>query len=326
MSNIRWIIKRYAGNGSYPRKTGKAFLRWLASGENRKEKDEGLGEVWDMSRDTDMRATYTEWLKLKKRISGNGNTRTVRMPYIYRAAAAAVIVAVTAVTAVEITKNRTEDVSKQNFLYTQAGEKQTLVLPDSSTVLLNSKSLVVYPERFAGENREIFISGQAILKVSKDKDKPFIVRTPDMSVEVLGTTFDISNYPDAFSGSVVLKEGRVKITSADNPDNAVYLNPGEKATLVKESGQVYKSAADMAKEFAWEKDCIYFSKANIYEIAKTLEREFGLDVNVTNDKYDSVSVTAKFMNDDSVEDFLFVLENIVPDFEYRLDGSYLYIM
>ena len=325
MSRIKWIINRYAGN-DFPKKTDKAFRRWIASGENRQEKDEGLEEIWEKSRARGTAATYSDWLALKKRINGSGKARTIRMPQLYRIAAAIAVVAVTAVASVEITKNRTKDAPQQYSLYTQAGEKQTLILPDSSSVLLNSKSLVIYPEHFSKDSREIFVVGQAILKVAKDADRPFIVKTPNLSVEVLGTTFDISDYMDDFSGSVVLKEGRVRISPSDRPDNVLYLNPGEKATLSKESGHLFKTAADLSRECAGENDYICFNKTNIYGIARILEREFGIEVNVASNKYDDVSVTAKFMNDDSLEDFLFVLENIVPDFEYRLDGSYLYII
>ena len=83
----------------------------------------------------------------------------IRIPDFYRVAAAVAVIIVTAVVSVEVTKNRTADTPGQISLYTDAGEKQMLVLPDSSTVLLNSKSLVIYPESFSGRDREIFIVG-----------------------------------------------------------------------------------------------------------------------------------------------------------------------
>ncbi len=326
MSKTKWIINRYA-EGKYPRKTDRKFRRWLVSDNDSEAKDEGLEEVWEKSRDTEMQATYTEWLKLKKRINESGKKRRmIRIPDFYRVAAAVAVIIVTAVVSVEVTKNRTADTPGQISLYTDAGEKQMLVLPDSSTVLLNSKSLVIYPESFSGRDREIFIVGEAILNVSKDADRPFTVNTPNISVEVLGTVFNISDYLDENSGSVVLKEGRVKVSAQSGQGHSMYMSPGDKVTVSKADGRMYMSAADVEREFAWKDDQICFNKSGIYDIARTLEREFGIEVNVTSGKYNEVAVTAKFMNDDSLEDFLFVLENIVPDFKYRLEGSYLYIL
>ena len=145
-------------------------------------------------------------------------------------------------------------------------------------------------------------------------------------MEVRGTVFNISDYLDENSGSVVLKEGRVKVSAQSGQGHSMYMSPGDKVTVSKADGRMYMSAADVEREFAWKDDQICFNKSGIYDIARTLEREFGIEVNVTSGKYNEVAVTAKFMNDDSLEDFLFVLENIVPDFKYRLEGSYLYIL
>ena len=323
MNRAKWIIERFTGGG-YPKGINRRFRHWLASEKDSADKEAALMGVWDRSAETDIDVSYAEWQRLENSISGN--RKKLRLSPLYHVAAAAAIVAITAVTSVELTKGRhAEDISQISF-YTQAGERQTVVLPDSTMVILNSRSLVVYPERFSGHDRRIYIAGEAILNVSKNVEKPFVVTTPNLSVEVLGTTFDVSDYYDDNYGSVVLKEGRVKVSLKEAPESQVYMVPGEQVAFVSGDRMLKKSRADVERSFAWESGNIFFSGADIHDIAKTIEREFGLNVNVTDRKYDNVSVTAKFCRGDSLDDFLVVLGTIIPGFEAKVDGENLCII
>ncbi len=323
MNRARWIIDRFT-RGDHPKSVNRRFRHWLASGENSLDKEAGLEDVWDRSADTDIEVSCSEWTRLEKAITGNRKKRSLA-PF-YRAAAVSVIVAVTAVTAVELTKDHYSENVAQLSLYTKAGERQTVVLPDSTVVTLNSRSLVVYPERFSGKDRRIYVVGEAILNVTKDAERPFVVSTPNLNVEVLGTTFDISDYCDDASGFVVLKEGKVKVSLREAPDDPVYIAPGEGVTFTSGGRSLKKSIADVEGSFAWMSGDICFSGADIRDIARILEREFGLNVNVAEGKYDDVCVTAKFSRGDSLEDFLVVLKVIIPGFDFKVDDTDLYII
>ena len=323
MNRAKWIIERFTG-GSYPKGINRRFRHWLASEKDSADKEAALTEVWDRSAETGIDVSYAEWQRLENSISGN--RKKLRLSPLYHVAAAAAIVAITAVTSVELTKGRHSEDICQMSLYTHAGERQTVVLPDSSTVILNSRSMVVYPKRFSGRDRRVYIAGEAILNVSKDAERPFVVTTPNLSVEVLGTTFDVSDYYNDDSGSVVLKEGKVKVSLKDIPESQVYMLPGEQVAFASGDITLKKSVADVERSFAWESGNIFFSGADIHDIARTLEREFGLNVNVADGKYDDVSVTAKFSRGDSLDDFLVVLGIIIPGFDAKVDGENLYII
>ncbi|MDR0844105.1 MAG: FecR family protein, partial [Tannerella sp.] len=72
------------------------------------------------------------------------------------------------------------------------GKHTSLTLSDGTKLWLNAFSRIVYPPVFNKDKREIFIEGEAYLEVTPDKERPFIVKTNQMEVRVLGTSFNVS--------------------------------------------------------------------------------------------------------------------------------------
>ena len=93
-----------------------------------------------------------------------------------------------------------------------AGEHLRVLLADGSAVTLNACSELRYPERFARRRREVrLVRGEAFFEVAHDASAPFTVETDDVSVEVLGTKFNVNAY-DKEVTTVYLKEGKVRLT------------------------------------------------------------------------------------------------------------------
>ena len=69
-----------------------------------------------------------------------------------------------------------------------------LILPDGSKVWLNSESSIRYPVSFSNKERKVFVTGETFFEVAKDKTKPFRVVAGDVTVEALGTQFNVNAY------------------------------------------------------------------------------------------------------------------------------------
>lgn len=98
-----------------------------------------------------------------------------------------------------LTYRKVEEVSSTpqiNTLAIPRGGEYQLILSDGTRIWMNAESLLRYPTSFIGEKREVFLEGEAFFEVAKDAKHPFIVHTNRHSVEVLGTSFNISAYPD----------------------------------------------------------------------------------------------------------------------------------
>ena len=114
---------------------------------------------------------------------------------------------------------------QSNTLSTAKGETYQVKLPDGSTVWLNAVSSLTYPASFNNlSERRVKLTGEAYLKVAKDKSHPFIVETGKQEVEVLGTEFNINSYTDEHAIATTLIEGSVKVRAGGNQQ---VIKPGE---------------------------------------------------------------------------------------------------
>lgn len=168
----------------------------------------------------------------------------------------------------------------QNKLYTEisvpAGQMTQIKLPDGSKVLLNSGSVFRYPTEFGNSSREVSIDGEAFMEIAKDRQKPFLVTTSKFSVEVLGTTFNITAYSDENHSDVTLIEGSVKITT-DNNNHARKITPGQSASIV--DGNL-TGIDEVNTQFftSWKDGKIMFRKETLEGIAKKLERWYNVEI------------------------------------------------
>lgn len=124
------------------------------------------------------------------------------------------------------------------------GKRAELTLSDGSRLIANSRTRVLYPEHFEGNERRIYASGEIYLEVAKDAGHPFVVESDGFDVKVLGTVFNISNLTDSTS-SVVLVKGSIEVTTERNERvrlkecDMVELVNGEVASLSKVDPEDY---------------------------------------------------------------------------------------
>jgi transmembrane sensor len=148
-----------------------------------------------------------------------------------------------------------------------------MTLADGSRVWLNSGSSVTYPINFIGNERTVFITGEAYFEVASDKAKPFRVNKGNMQVEVLGTHFNVNAYDDEKNIKVTLLEGSVRLKI--NEENKI-LKPGEQAQV---SGTVsIIKDADLEGVMAWKDGRFKFNRVNIETIMRQAARWYDLDI------------------------------------------------
>lgn len=96
-----------------------------------------------------------------------------------------------------------------------------IILPDSSEVWLNADSYIKFPESFRKGLRIVAVNGEAFFKITRDESSPFIVRSQQLEVRVLGTEFNFNNYtPD--NTQVALVSGKVEVSPPPAKDNRPY--------------------------------------------------------------------------------------------------------
>lgn len=154
----------------------------------------------------------------------------------------------------------------------EKGQKASVTLPDGSRVWVNSDSRLTYGSRFNAKERILQLEGEAYFEVTPDKDRPFIVETNRLSVQALGTSFDVKNYEEEDQISTVLMTGKVKVES---DKDCIFLEPNEKVTFNKTTGSMRKSTIEDAGGYAdWKFNLLSFRAETFERIVHTLERHY----------------------------------------------------
>lgn len=160
------------------------------------------------------------------------------------------------------------------------GSKLKLTLPDGTCVWLNADSKLSYDNKFGVDNRDIKLEGEGYFEVSKNKELPFHVTSDDIKVEVLGTKFNVRNYPEDTLIKVALMEGSVALL---NPQGKTTLKPGQIAHYDKKNKTTRVKTDGVKNANAWINGHLYFDEENMETIARALERAFDVDITINGD-------------------------------------------
>lgn len=187
------------------------------------------------------------------------------------------------------------------------GKRFELQLSDGTIVHLNSGTTLKYPIKFiASENRQVFLDGEAFFDVAKDKTHPFVVNANNLNVRVLGTHFNVSNYPEDNLTDVVLVEGSVGLYTANekfDPKKNTVLKPGYKGSFSKTDNQIKTKAVVTDVYTAWIKGGLTFREMTFKDISKKLERHYNVTIVNQNSKLSNEKFNASF-GDEPIEKVL----------------------
>lgn len=204
---------------------------------------------------------------------------------------------------------------------TPTGQKIRFQLPDGTKVWLNADSRFTYPSSFARQ-RVVYLSGEAFLEVAHDANRPFVVRTEEATVKVLGTSFNVKAR-EAQPTETVVVSGKVAFSAKDNPTSSVVLQPNDKAVLNTTTGETIRSTVDANSYAAWTNGTLIFEDQPLSEVFTELARWYGVTIAVENPAIQNCQVTAKF-EDLPLATVLDQLQFVVP-IHYQLKGEQVLI-
>lgn len=208
----------------------------------------------------------------------------------------------------------TEDTAYQS-LYVPAGQRAELTLPDGTNVWVNAQSKIKYPLRFGKDKRTVELDGEAFFDVTKNKDKPFCVKTKNISVQVLGTQFDLKAYANRPIAEVFLLKGKVALYDATR-QKKVEMRPNEYVSY--KDGQFEKGSIKDQNYFKWRMGIISFNNKSVGEILKDIELYYDIRIDVKKKKLLKEHYTGKFRTKDGIEQVLNILQ-IEHNFTYSID-------
>lgn len=202
-----------------------------------------------------------------------------------------------------------------------------ITLSDGTIVHLNAGTTFTYPEQFvANENsRNVMLKGEAFFEVSKDKTKPFIVEANEVSIEVLGTTFNVTNYQEDDFINCILTKGKVRLSEKINPENNILLEPNTKATWQKEKKFFTKKSVKTTNYTAWTKGELIFEKEAFNSIEKKMERFYNIKIINNYPLLASQEFTGTIkINETTIENILELFKLDTP-FNYSIENGIIEI-
>lgn len=202
-------------------------------------------------------------------------------------------------------------------LYVPSGQRAELVLPDSTKVWLNAHSRLVYPVSFQKGCREVELDGEAYFDVRRNESSPFIVKTKEMDIKVLGTEFNVSAYSEIQDFKIALLKGRVELEST-TLSRTYQMQAGEQISY-KEGRYITSRIKDM-DYFRWKEGLLCFNDQTIKEIVEKLCLYYDIKIEVAGQPFLKEHYSGKFRVKDGVEQVLKVLQ-LEHKFTYTKDNE-----
>jgi transmembrane sensor len=228
---------------------------------------------------------------------------------------------------------------------TKNGFKTNLILPDGTKVWLNAGSSLKYDSAYGKTIREVALSGEAFFDVVKNKDKPFIIHASKINIKVLGTEFNVRSYPSDKTTEASLIRGSIEVTFKDKPNKKIILKPNEKIVVENEGrlGNImetshqdnfgkanevreaavknltYEHKTGAIIETSWVENKLIFQDESFEDIARQLERWYGVSIRFEKQQLKENHLTGSFKNE-TIRQALDALK-FTASFNYEIDNN-----
>ena len=245
------------------------------------------------------RQLYTNWMKY--------------------AAAVAIVFLLTA-NIYQAFRNKSSDEVASSIIEVPVGQRVTITLADGTRVWLNSGSILSYPTRFDHKNRIVRLDCEGYFEVMADTKYPFVVNTAMLDVKVLGTKFNVQAYPDE-DIAVALFEGQLHV-QADT--QSAMMAPDELVTWSKQSGLVHYKNKTVQHTRRWTSGELMFMDEPLADIAKALQRRFGVTIIIENPGLANETFTCRTQPNATLEQVLNLLKS-TQKLNYSIREQTVYI-
>ncbi len=298
----------------------KSIDRWVAADPAHADWLYEMEHLWSLkdelrfSDEQEIKRSYRRFLsRVSRRALPDTKGKRWRISAFLKYAAAIVLAGLLAVNGYDLLRSKRPSLA-MNTIEVPVGQRASLLLSDGTKVWLNAGSTLSYPSAFGEKNRPVSLIGEAFFEVAHDADKPFVVQSDRMYVEVKGTKFCMKTYPEE-RAIVTLAEGSVQVSSVDT-DYQVMLKPNEQVSYSEQEGWILTENVDTELTRSWIHGELYFVEQPLSEITKSLERRFGVRIRIRDPLSSDDTYTCHFRETDSLERVLFLLKE-TRQLDYR---------
>lgn len=289
---------------------------WLVADKAHRQDFDRYKKIWDASGPAmapDRFDTARAWEKVnrKNRRQRMLRTRLKNIGYTLSGIAASVLIAIIFSWTGPFEKEQDISVS----LTAGYGNRSEIVLPDGSTVKLNSGSEITYCYNSKEKERVVHFQGEGFFQVSKNT-MPFIVKMKkDVEIKVLGTTFNLKAYPEDSIVQASLLEGRIKF---ECKQEKWVMKAGQMAEFDKKSLQLKQVEGDLSHSYGWLKNKLYMDDMSLADVCIYLERWYNVDIRIEGNLGDIIRYNG-VIQEESITDVMEALSQL-SNIAYHVKG------
>lgn len=276
---------------------------WMASDVAHKKQYEDFKTIWEKSKQLALVSIVDEnaaWQRFKQRVDPprqKAVVRKMRPAAWLRIAALFIVIAGAGYFGYKLFKEKPIET------IIVASNRAPLVdtLPDGSVVTLNKNSQLDYPSKFKGETRSISLKGEAFFNVTPNKEKPFIIHVNDVTVRVVGTSFNVKSVNGVTE--VIVETGVVQVI---RNNKMVELHPKEK-TKVTQQDSILKKETEQGKLYNYYRSKEFVCDGTpLWKLVEVLNEAYNVHIEIENPKLRSLPLTVTF-NNESLDQILDVI-------------------
>lgn len=199
-------------------------------------------------------------------------------------------------------------------------------LPDGSVVWMHKGAMITYPEVFATNNRTVQFKGEAFFNIKKNKVSPFFIKSDEMTVRVLGTSFNVKATARDKHFEISVVTGSVQVTTPDHQSNPqqVILKPNQQAIFETATKiLITQNIPFQKKREIYQPISIRFNNTSINDVISLLEKKFNITIKLSDDKISKCRLNADFDQQPLAE----ILEMLCRSLEatYTIKGNLIVI-
>lgn len=321
--NIKEIIAYYLEHDVSERNRDRVLER-IADTMDDKDVNESLSSLWAQSDSASMDEGEISAAYERLRITNGEKKKSKYLKlFTWQRIAAVIIPLVMLVVFGKLYVQMSDELKASQVVamlqeHTVSDECKTIALADGTQVRLNQSSVLLYPEKFVGKERKVFLTGEAFFDIKHDGRHPFHVSTPYFDITDLGTSFSVSSYATDVEVSTTLKTGKIELKIVGE-DKVYSMKPNDQLVYnVKTKAVDLRQVTDEDDGLSWRNKQISLDDVTLAEAARIMGDVYGVKFVFRSSRYRNTKITVHFNRGESLKKALAIVGNLVPGLEYEL--------
>ncbi|PXY39405.1 iron dicitrate transport regulator FecR [Flavobacterium cheongpyeongense] len=293
-------------------------------------------------------ALQSTWIKIEEKENSNNTTKHSPVKYLrqYWFGVAATLffaflsvwfyhdqfnLSHSVVTYKELIEDNNEGLVEQT---NNSNKPQIITLSDGSSVLLQPNSKLSYPKIFTGNERKVYLSGEGFFEISKNPQKPFLVYANEIITKVVGTSFRVRAYSDQPNVEVLVRTGKVKVSSNEligNSKKEIVLLPNEALRFLRKD-LIFNKITNITEDKilvgsvgSIEQLSFEFTDIPVRKIFKTIEQAYLVEIDFPEDKLKDCYLTTSLSDQPLSEKLKIICKSIGNETSFEMNGNQIVI-